>query len=80
MPPVINEDKCIHCGLCIEICPSDVFFGSKKGEIPNITYPDECWHSEACALHCPKDAITFRIPLTMIVSYKKLNHDNQFKI
>ena len=52
MPPVINKDKCIRCGQCVDVCPMDVFYGSKKGETPVVRYPDECWHAEACGLRC----------------------------
>ncbi len=73
MPPVINSNLCLKCGSCVDVCPMDVFYGSKKGEIPIVTYPEECWHAEACALHCPANAIDFRIPLTMVVPIKKLH-------
>jgi NAD-dependent dihydropyrimidine dehydrogenase PreA subunit len=32
MPPIINDKKCIQCGLCVEACPVDVYYGSKAGE------------------------------------------------
>jgi adenylylsulfate reductase subunit B len=70
MPPIINKDICTGCGKCIEVCPSDVFWGSKKGEIPLVAYPDECWHESACVMDCPVEAITLRIPLPMMVLYK----------
>jgi adenylylsulfate reductase subunit B len=69
MPPIINKDICTGCGKCIEVCPSDVFWGSKKGEIPLVAYPDECWHESACVMDCPVEAITLRIPLPMMVLY-----------
>lgn len=70
MPPIINKDICTGCGKCVEICPSDVFWGSKKGEVPIVAYPDECWHESACVMDCPVEAITLRIPLPMMVLYK----------
>jgi len=70
MPPIINEELCNGCGKCVDICPSDVFFGTKKGEIPIVAYPDECWHENACVAECPVSAITLRIPLSMMVIYK----------
>ena len=71
MPPVINTDLCIACGECHAICPGDVFYGSKEGEHPTISYPNECWHEGACIDICPvEDAIQLRIPLPMMISYK----------
>ncbi len=71
MPPVINEEKCIVCGKCAEICPQDVFFSSEKKKIPVITYPEECWHCGACILDCPVEgAIKLRIPLPLMICYK----------
>ena len=71
MPPVINEDECSSCGKCVDICSEDVFFGSKKREIPTVTYPEECWHCNACVLDCPGEgAIRLRIPLPLMIVYK----------
>ena len=70
MPPIINEKRCNGCGICVTHCPMDVFYGSEKGEIPIIAYPDECWHENACVNDCPEDAIELRIPLSMMVIYR----------
>ncbi len=70
MPPIIDEDKCTSCGKCIDICMMDVFFGSKKGEVPLITYPEECCHFNCCVDECPEGAIKLRIPLPAMILYK----------
>ena len=70
MPPVIDKDRCIQCGKCVEVCQMDVFFGSNEKDIPVITYPEECWHCYACGLECPKDAIRLEIPLPMMVGFR----------
>ena len=71
MPPIINKNRCKACGICVNICPQDVFFGSKKKKIPVITYPEECWHCNACVLDCPQEgAIRLRIPLPMSICYR----------
>jgi adenylylsulfate reductase subunit B len=72
LPPIINPKLCDGCGKCVEICPTNVFFGSKKGEIPVVTYPDECWHENACVEDCPiEGAIKLRTPLTMMICYQE---------
>jgi adenylylsulfate reductase subunit B len=76
MPPVIDYEKCIGCGKCVDVCSEDVFFGTKghgrvQGEKPVVSYPDECCHYNACGLVCPVEgAIKLRIPLPMRLLYK----------
>lgn len=71
MPPVIDKEKCTGCGKCVDICQTDVFFGSERGQIPVISYPEECWHDKACVLDCPVEgAIKLRTPLPMMMVYK----------
>jgi adenylylsulfate reductase subunit B len=70
MPPVIDPDKCIKCGKCVDLCSEDVYYGSEKGEIPIVTYPKECTHFSGCVYICPTRAITLRIPLPMMLVYK----------
>lgn len=71
MPPVIDQQLCNVCGKCVELCESDIFYGSKKGECPSITYPEECWHDAKLWAGLPgKGAIKLRIPLPMMISYK----------
>ena len=71
MPPVLEKDKCTACGICAEVCPQDVFWGSTKKQVPQISYPEECWHCNACVLDCPTPgAIRLRIPFPMLVCYK----------
>ena len=62
MPPLVNEEKCVGCGICIEICPLDVL--KKENNKAIVKYPDECWHCRACVKDCPKGAITMRYPLS----------------
>lgn len=71
MPPIINKELCKKCGKCVEVCPLDVFYGSEKGQVPVVAYPDECWHENACVQECPvKGAIELRLPLQISVIYK----------
>jgi adenylylsulfate reductase subunit B len=71
MPPEIDDNVCTGCGKCVDLCAEDVFFGSKRGEVPMVTYPDVCFHCYCCVLDCPEEgAIHLRTPLTMMVPYK----------
>ena len=71
MPPVIDSSKCKACDQCADICSEDVFYDSKKKEVPRVTYPEECWHCNACVEVCPVDgAIRLRIPLPLTVVCK----------
>ena len=71
MPPIIDTDKCTACGVCANVCPTDVFWSSEKKKIPIVSYPEECWHCYACILDCPVEgAIWLRIPLPMHIAYK----------
>ena len=51
MPPLIDQSRCIGCGVCMEICP-----------MPEVTYGDECWHCNSCVLDCRQQALSLRIP------------------
>lgn len=71
MPPVIDQNKCKKCGKCFDICTEDVFFGSAKGEVPIVAYPEFCWYCNCCVKVCPVEgAIRLRVPLSMSVCYK----------
>lgn len=65
MPPIINTEKCIKCGLCAQICCMDVYGPVEQGTVPSVMWPDECWHCRACVMDCPAGAITMEYPLPM---------------
>jgi len=65
MPPVIDSDECVPCNICIEVCPEDVFFGSRQDAVPQLAYPDECYHCAACVIDCPTGGISLYIPLPL---------------
>ncbi|HWP97096.1 MAG TPA: mercury methylation ferredoxin HgcB [Syntrophomonadaceae bacterium] len=51
----LDSDKCNGCGLCLEVCPHEVF--SLQGRVLQIDDRDACMECGACALNCPFDAI-----------------------
>ena len=82
MPPIINKEVCVKCGICADICPLDVLYAKKEnGKICDVLvrYPDECWHCRACEKDCPKHAIRMRYPLSHMMLHmepkEEQNHD-----
>jgi ferredoxin len=58
MIPVVDEEICIGCGNCVEICPA-VF--QLKDEKSLVIDPEACEFTgccEAAAENCPVEAIT----------------------
>lgn len=49
------QDKCIGCGMCLNVCPHGVF--ELKGGKAQILYKDSCMECGACAKNCPFSAI-----------------------
>ncbi len=79
MPPIINREKCIKCGTCVQICPLDVFRMEISGAEKKIVvkYPDECWHCRACEKDCSVNAISIRYPLSHLMLHKKPEGGNK---
>ncbi|MCS7280639.1 MAG: ferredoxin family protein [Desulfobacterota bacterium] len=71
MPPVIEPELCSACGKCVDVCSEDVYFGSEKDSVPHVAYPEFCFHCRLCVEECPNGAIKLRIPLPLMLSYKR---------
>ncbi|MEE0435912.1 MAG: 4Fe-4S binding protein [Peptococcaceae bacterium] len=71
MPPIISKERCIQCGLCVEICPMNVL--SKEENKIIVEYPEECWHCRACAIDCPRQAISMRYPLSHLLLHYEVD-------
>jgi NAD-dependent dihydropyrimidine dehydrogenase PreA subunit len=52
---VLNQDKCIGCGLCTEVCPHNVF-ELRQGKAEIIDF-NACMECGACVNNCPSNAI-----------------------
>ena len=60
----VNQEKCVGCGTCADICNSHIFVHDRAVDrVPQVRFPDECWHCDSCVIDCPKGAIALRIPL-----------------
>lgn len=67
MIELILEDRCNSCGICEEVCPTNVFDIGPQG-IPVIARQDECHTCYLCEAQCPTDALfvgPLRIPQTV---------------
>lgn len=65
-PIIFNEDKCIGCNKCVDICQVDIFIPNpdKDKKVPWVLYPGECWYCGNCVVVCPVEgAIELRHPL-----------------
>ena len=51
-----NKDRCIGCGMCVEVCPHAVF-ALNKTKAEEIDH-NACMECGACAVNCPTEAIT----------------------
>ncbi len=54
----LDRKKCTGCGLCLVVCPHEVFIMSNGGV--SIGNRDLCMECGACALNCPAEAVTVR--------------------
>ena len=54
----IDPELCNGCGICVKICPMDVFRMDAQAKKSVITYPEDCMLCEFCVLDCPTKAVT----------------------
>jgi len=53
----LNKEKCIKCGMCLNVCPREVLSMNANKEIAIINR-DRCIECGACTKNCPTTAIT----------------------
>jgi len=51
----LDIEKCTGCGMCIEVCPHEVFKMNTRHV--EIRHRDACMECGACSRNCPFDAI-----------------------
>ena len=55
-----RDDACVHCGVCVAICPSDALvLNTTKGEVDFL--PEKCVACELCVRACPYAAMEVRL-------------------
>ncbi len=55
-PVALDLGLCKACGICIDLCPQQVFDRDGLG-CPEIARPQDCTACLLCELHCPDFAI-----------------------
>lgn len=59
--PFLNQEDCISCGRCVEVCPPrSLKLGRKKLPVFDLNHCIRCY---CCQEHCPKGAIVTKVQL-----------------
>ncbi len=53
--PVVDEKRCIKCGICQNFCPEGIM--GVLTQVPDIDY-DYCKGCSMCAIECPVKCIS----------------------
>lgn len=59
--PVIDADKCIGCGLCVKLCPTEAL--ALVGAAPAVANPAACDYQGLCQEMCPTGAVSLTFEL-----------------
>lgn len=54
--PAVDAELCKTCGICVQICPCDVF-EARVDTAPLVARPEDCNGCRLCEVHCPDFAI-----------------------
>jgi len=63
--PFIISDKCVQCGICVNMCPATpkaLFFENEDKSIAPIYNYDDCIRCFCCQEICPESAIKLKTP------------------
>ena len=60
MPTFVYMTRCDGCGLCVDICPSDIMHIDPVSRRAYNIEPNMCWECYSCVKACPQHAIDVR--------------------
>lgn len=67
MIEIVSSARCTKCGICVKVCPTNVFDGV-VGEVPVIARQADCQTCSMCEVYCPADALFVAPPVTPLPS------------
>jgi len=56
MPAVVNEEECVGCGACVDVCPTEAITMTDD-DVAKVD-PETCTDCGTCVEECPSEAIT----------------------
>ena len=56
MIEIVSSERCTKCGICVKVCPTNVFDGA-VGDVPVIARQEDCQTCSMCEVYCPADAL-----------------------
>jgi len=54
---VIDEEKCIGCGICIDFCNVDAIAVNEERGVVEVVALEDCIECHSCQQNCPEGAI-----------------------
>lgn len=54
---IIDEDLCIGCGACVELCPQKILYIDEKTGKCKVSDESKCDKQAGCERVCPVEAI-----------------------
>jgi NAD-dependent dihydropyrimidine dehydrogenase PreA subunit len=54
----LDETRCNGCGMCVKVCPHEVF--ELSGKKAHLIRRDYCMECGACEINCPEGAISVK--------------------
>lgn len=54
---VIDEEKCIGCGICVDYCNVDAIAVNQEKGVVEVISLEDCIECHSCQQNCPEGAI-----------------------
>ena len=54
---VIDEEKCIGCGICVDFCNVDAIAVNEERGLLEVIALEDCIECHSCQQNCPEGAI-----------------------